>query len=132
MKNFVRVSIIAMMATSSFIFAASKDDKATIKSRQIVENATPDDWKALADAAAICVNKKTNLTQAAEWLEKSLSIKESAYNLEIKGDYMLLSNQPKVAMGLYIKAMQTGMNSQSGYDVSQLQAKIAALRTAQN
>ncbi|MFN0050133.1 MAG: hypothetical protein ACKVOU_13505 [Cytophagales bacterium] len=132
MKNIVKIALFALVFTSSQAFARTKDDKATLKSRQIVENATPDDWKALADAAAICVAQKTNLTQASEWLTKSLSIKESAYNLEIKGDYLLLSNQPTEAIAVYIKAMQSGLNLEKGFEVKNLQEKIAALRAAKN
>lgn len=132
MKNIVKIATLAIMAVSTVSFATHNDDKATIKSRQIVENATPDDWKALAQAAAICVDKKTNLTQASEWLEKSVSIKETAFNLEVKGDYLVLSNQPEKAMPLYIKAMQIGLNNESGFDVKSLQAKIGNLRAIKN
>lgn len=133
MKTLVKVIVATLLLTVSvFGSYAKKDDKIALKSRQIVENATPDDWKALAEAAAICVKKKTNLTQAAEWLDKSLSIKTTAYNLEIKGDYMLLSNLPQEAMSFYIKAMQTGLSTESNFDVTALQSKIAKLKNTKN
>ncbi len=132
MKTIVKIAVMALVAISSAAFAGQKDNKTTLKSRQIVENATPDDWKALAMAAAICVNKKTNLTQASEWLEKSVSIKETAYNLEVKGDYLILSNQPEKAMAQYIKAMQVGLNNETGFDVKNLQVKIGNLKSAKN
>ncbi len=132
MKTIVKIAVMALVAISSAAFAGQKDNKTTLKSRQIVENASPDDWKALAMAAAICVDKKTNLTQASEWLEKSVSIKETAYNLEVKGDYLILSNQPEKAMAQYIKAMQVGLNNETGFDVKNLQVKIGNLKSAKN
>ncbi len=132
MKNIVKTFVIVSVFISSFAFAAKKDDRITLRSRQIVESATPDDWKALAQAAAICVDKRTNLTQASEWLDKSMAIKVTSYNLEVKGDYMLLSNQPDQAMSFYIKALQTGLNSEAGFDVTNLQTKISQLKSVKN
>lgn len=126
----MKTKIVIFAAVVSLVMAANakQDDKVVLKTRKMVENSTPDDWKTLADAAKICIRKKSNLSQALEWLEKSLSIKTTAYNLELYGDYFAISNQPETAISYYVKALKAGLASDQYFNLNPLQAKIAALK----
>lgn len=134
MKKIFVLIVTALLSAN--IFAANifekQEDKITLKTRKIVENATPDDWKSLAYAASICIANKKNLTQASEWLQKSLSINKNSYNLEVMGDYLLISNLPEEAKKQYVAAMKLGMEQDANYDLKPLQQKLKDLKELQN
>jgi hypothetical protein len=117
---------------SSAAFAANiqvKDtDKTTLKAREAVENASPDDWKTLAESAEKCMKKNVNLKEAATWLDKSLTIKEDPYNLRLKGDYYQLNNLPQQALEYYIKSIRAGLATNVNYSDPDTQRKIAEIK----
>ena len=92
---------LLLIATTAQFSYAGYGDKTSDKARTAVENAAPDDWKTYAKSAQKCIRKKVNLKEAATWIDKSLSIKETAYNLEVKGDYYAAMNLPEKAIEMY-------------------------------
>jgi len=107
MKNYSKLfmlALVGMILFSSTTFAGVKE-KAVAKANAVVQNASPDDWKTLAAQADYLIKKEAGLATAKNWLDKSLAIKESAYGLEVFGDYYLASNLPVKAIGYYIKSM---------------------------
>jgi len=133
-------SLIALIFTLFFLSGAAfaggdkeaKVDKTTAKARQTVADATPDDWYALAKAADMCIKKDKNLKEAASWLDESISIKETPYNLEVKGRYYEASNLPQKALGHYVKALQLGKSQDFYFDGKELQTKINDLHAQLN
>ncbi|UII33759.1 hypothetical protein LVD17_08005 [Fulvivirga ulvae] len=126
MKNLMKVSLACMLGlvlTMSNVMAAS-GDKVTEKAREAVSNAAPDDWETLAKAADMCIKKKVNLTEAKEWLDNSLSIKESALGLEVAGDYYMLNKLYDQAINNYVKSMLLTKEKDFYADTEGLQAKI--------
>ncbi len=118
--------IIILVGMTSGTFARDgKEDKIINKYKEIIENSSPDDWYTLAKSADICLQKNINRKEVAEWLDRSLSIRETPYNLEVKGDYFRINNLPEKAGKCYLKAIQIGSENDSNFDTKDLQAKIA-------
>jgi tetratricopeptide (TPR) repeat protein len=118
--------ILALVGISSGTFARDgKEDKIINKYKEIIENSSPDDWYTLANSADMCLKKNINRKEVAEWLERSLSIKETPYNLEVKGDYYRINNLPEKAGQCYLKAIQLGSENDPNFDTKGLQTKIA-------
>ncbi len=108
---------LATLFLSVGTFAGNKTDnnKTTIKARQAVEEAAPDDWYTFANSADRCIRKKVNLAEAKTWLQKSLDIKETPYNLAVMGDYYNLNNLPEKALDYYVKSLRVGLQEDINY-----------------
>jgi len=118
--------ICTILLSSSFSFA-KVDEKTTVKTRDAVENASPDDWYTLAVSAEKCFKKNVNLKEASEWLDLSLEIAQTPFNLELKGDYYVNNQLPDKAVEYYVRAMNTLKEKDGDADISQLQKKIAKI-----
>lgn len=125
-KNTMALLLIVCLLASSFSFAVA-DDRTTEKTREAVENASPHDWYTLAISAQKCFKKKVNLKEASEWLDESLAIAETPFNLELKGDYFNKNRLPEQALEYYVRAMTTLKEKDGKADVVQIQKKIAKI-----
>jgi hypothetical protein len=125
-KSSMLAAIAFVMLTGSMSFA-KVDDRTTEKTREAVENASPHDWYTLATSAEKCFKKKVNLKQAAEWLDQSLEIAETPFNLELKGDYFIANQLPDRALEYYVRAMNVMKEKDGEADVVQLQKKISKI-----
>ncbi len=127
------VAVVLSFCVLSILFstaATAKDsgsNKTVEKAREAVNNATNDDWMTYAKSAEKCIRKNVNLKEAAEWLDKSLAIKETAYNLKIKGLYYEKNNLPEKALEYYVKSLKVGIENDVTYEDLITQAKVAAL-----
>lgn len=119
--------MFAMLFAVSISFAKQSEDKAIVKARDAATNASPDDWHTLASCAEKCINKKANLKEANEWLDRSIEIKPTAYNLSLKGDYYVLNQLPEKALEYYVKAMTTAKTDDHTADISDIQKKISKI-----
>lgn len=117
------LGLILLVSQSSF-GVNLPSDKTIEKARTMVEKASPDDWQMLAKAADMCITKKLNLTEAKSWLEKSLSIKESAIGHEVAGDYYLNSKLYREAISHYVKSMKLIKQKDNTADLEDIQAKV--------
>ena len=115
---------LAFVLVQGVTFAGS-GPKTIEKARKAVESAAPDDWKTFADAASMCFDKSVNWDEALNWAKKSVDIRETAYNLEVLGDYYLKNNLPEKAIEYYIKSMDTARASDVEVDLGSQQAKIS-------
>lgn len=129
LKIVIAVLLVAFLGTS-FTYANvdldDKDSKSVIKARKAIQNAAPDDWTTFAQSAAICIKKNQNMKEASQWIDKSLKIKETQYNLEVKGDYYKANKLYREAMTYYIKSIAAGRSLDNNFDASRLQSKILA------
>lgn len=117
--------VAALIMISAVSYAGPVDDKTVEKARQAVQNASPDDWHTLAKSAEKCFNRNVNLKEAAEWLDKSIEIKPTVYNLTLKGDYYKMNRLPDKALDYYVKAMKIAKEEDNNSDLSEIQRKIA-------
>ncbi|CAN5488179.1 hypothetical protein BH23BAC1_BH23BAC1_31920 [soil metagenome] len=133
MKNLrsLMILLFATLFVTGTAFSADNkikdEDKTTLKAREAVENASPDDWKTLATSAEKCMKKNVNLKEAASWLDKSLAIKQDPYNLRLKGDYFQINNLPQQALEYYIKSIRAGLATDVNYVDQETQRKIAEI-----
>jgi len=134
-RNLILTLGLLSIALMSFTFSSpvsnqdkdgeEKADKVTLKARELVNEAAPDDWMTYAKAAEKCINKGVNLKEAAQWLDTSIEIKETAYNLELKGDYYVSNNLTDKALEYYVKTLKVGKEQDFNFDARGIQKKIA-------
>lgn len=120
-------AILVFFALSLSVSFARIHDRTTEKTRDAVENASPEDWYTLAISAEKCFNKKVNLIEAAKWLDQSLEIAETPFNLELKGDYYIENKLPDKALEYYVRTMNTIKAIDGEAKVSHIQNKIAQI-----
>lgn len=128
-KNYFSVVLFLSLITlmSSVSYATVTDDKTTLKAREAIENASPDDWMAYAKSAEKCMKKNVNLKEAAEWLDKSITIKSTPYNLKLKGLYYEKNNLPDEAIKCYVESLRLGLESDINYNDQETQLKVKKL-----
>lgn len=119
--------LLVAFASQSALAENRGTDRTTEKAREAVENASPDDWKTYAESAERCIKKGVNLKEASSWLDKSLAIKETAYNLKVKGLYYEKNNLPEEALQAYVKSLKAGLAQDINYVDSETQKKVAEL-----
>jgi hypothetical protein len=98
------------------------------KARTAIENSNGEDWEVRASWAKKCIARGINTEEVSKWLDKSLSIQENAYNLEVKGDYYAENKMPEKAIASYIKSISAKLKGSDKYDIASVQAKIAQLK----
>lgn len=123
-SKLMTVAAVAMFLVGSSFSVYAKSDKAVDKARSAVENASPDDWETYAKSAQMLIRKKASMGEAKKWVEKSLSIRETPFNLEVMGDYYIKNNLPKQAIKYYIKSMDKLKENDANIDTSAIQGKI--------
>ncbi len=126
-KKVLSLGLVVAFLLSVSVSYASTGSKAEEKAREAVENAAPDDWHTLAESAEKLMRKKKNLKEANEWIDKSISIKETSYNTTLKGDYYYALQMPDKALEYYVKAMQLAHKENKDADLSSIQQKVAAI-----
>lgn len=127
MKTFQKFMMAAMIVAAFAFSAQAKDSNAVKKAKEAVES-EPTDWKTLAKSAEVCFKKGENTEQALKWIDESISLKKTAKNLEIKGDYYASISKNEKALEYYTEAANVGRTSNPNFDSSKIQAKIWKLR----
>ena len=122
---------LATVFVSTSVYAAPKatENKTVEKARLAVEEAAPDDWYTYAEAAQKCMKKKVNLKEAKTWLQKSLNIKETPYNLAVMGDYYNMNKLPEKALEYYVKSLRLGLEQDINYQDHVTHAKMMKARS---
>lgn len=129
MKNLAKfISPILVLLFIPTVFASDgRSEKIVSKYRDAVENAAPDDWYTLAYSAKQCLDRKVNCKEVASWIDKSLAIKTTPYNLEVKGDYYVMNRLNDEALECYLEAFNMEKEKDNNYDGAELQKKIAVI-----
>lgn len=129
MKYKIRFFMILLLSgVSLYVYSSDgKNGKTLNKYRDIVEESAPDDWFTLASCAERCIKKNIVNKEVAEWIDRSLEIKKSSYNLEIKGDYYMKNKLPEKAGEFYLEAIRIGLEEDKNFDSTGLQTKIARI-----
>lgn len=128
MKKLANVTLLSFLSLLVISASAmdSRDEKIVSKNREAIENAAPDDWYTLASCAKKCLDRNVNCKEVSTWIDKSLDIKETTYNLEVKGDYFVANKLNDEALKCYIKAM-TLASENNNFKTEDLQRKIAKI-----
>jgi len=67
-----------------------------------------DDWRLPYRAAAFCLDNNVNLAEARGWMDKSIAMKETMYNLAGKARFLALDGKKADAIALAKKAIAVG------------------------
>ena len=126
LKSTFAIAMAFVVLSGSMAFAKI-DDRTTEKTRDAVENASPHDWYTLAVSAEKCFKKKVNLKEASKWLDQSLEIAKTPFNLELKGDYYNDNRIPDKALEYYVQAMNVMKENDGEADVSKIQKKVSTI-----
>lgn len=116
------------MSVGTFADNKADNNKTIVKARQAVEEAAPDDWYTYANSAERCIRKNVNLKEAKSWLETSLEIKETPYNLAVMGDYYNMNNLPEKALKYYVKSLRVGLQEDIHYKDAVTHEKMMKVR----
>ncbi|PWJ41919.1 hypothetical protein [Sediminitomix flava] len=119
----IALSANAFASNDLFDLDANKYDRL----RKKVALSTAMDWETPLAAAKVCVKDKQNMSEAYTWIEHSIAIKETASNLELKGDYLALHCLDQMAFEYYQKALVQKIEK-GETNFSSIQKKILALK----
>ena len=114
--NLFRTSLLGIaLLFSQLSVAGNVSEKVVEKARYAVEQAAPHDWETLAKSAEKCIRRGINLKEAVAWLEQSVEIKRTSYNLEVLGDYYAKNHLPKKAINVYAESFRRGILTNEHY-----------------
>lgn len=82
------------------------------------------DWKTYADCVRALVERRIKTEEALQWIDHSIEIRETIYNLEIKGDYLVLSGQVREGQKHYVRAIELAREEGKAHKVGEIQWKI--------
>lgn len=131
MKSLTKLTILSLLFSFIVMPTFANDDpnsKLVENAKKAVKKADATDWETLAQSAEICFIKKENIEEAVQWINKSLEIKETAYNLEVKGDYLKSIGKRREAKELYYNAILKSKEVDMQVNTSKLQEKLWELR----
>ena len=67
-----------------------------------------DDWRLPYRAATFCLDNNVNLDEARGWMDRSIAMKETMYNLAGKARFLALDGKKADAIALAKKAITVG------------------------
>jgi hypothetical protein len=87
----------------AFTFKVNTIDKVLAAARKAI-----DDWRVPYRAATFCLDNNVNLTEARGWMDKSIAMKETMYNLAGKARFLALDGKKADAIALAKRAITVG------------------------
>jgi hypothetical protein len=97
----------------AFTFKVDTIDKVLAAARKAV-----DDWRLPYRAATFCLDNNVNLAEARGWMDKSVAMKETMYNLAGKARFLALDGKKADAVALAKKAITVGKAADPKADTS--------------
>lgn len=126
MKN--KKSLLAVLVLLSAIVVNAhvyeSKDKVLNKARKAVASNFDNSWKVFAQSASMVIEKDIALDEAKDWLETSLKIQKTPFNLEVMGDYYLAVGKKEAALEYFYESLLLLKTTTVDPDTGQLQAKI--------
>ena len=92
----------------SFDIKINTDSIAYKNIKRAIASAKPDDWVIYAASANYAVDNNVHLDEAMDWIDKSISIKETYYNDFVKAKLLGKKGQKKEALKLIKKSRELG------------------------
>jgi len=84
-----------------------------------------DDWRLPYRAATFCLDNNVNLAEARGWMDKSIAMKETMYNLAGKARFLALDGKKADAIALAKKAIAVGKTADPKADTVMVDNLIA-------
>jgi hypothetical protein len=104
--------------TVPFTIKVDTVDRVLASARKAIAEAKPDDWRTPYRAAAFCLDNNVNLGDAKAWLDKSIAVKETMYNLTGKARLLAMEGKKADAVALAKKAIAVGKAADPKADTS--------------
>lgn len=104
--------------TVPFTVKVDTVNKVLASARTAIAEAKPDDWRTPYRAAAFCLDTNVNLDEANGWLDKSIAVKETMYNLTAKARMLAMNGKKADAIALAKKAIAVGKAADPKADTS--------------
>ncbi len=124
-KGLFAVALVATVLTAHATGPKlDNKDKVLEKARSAVASNYDNSWKVFAQSAQMVIAKKVALEEAKEWLEASILIKETPYNLELMGDYYYAVGENRQAMDFWVQSIILLKETAIAPNTEELQAKI--------
>jgi hypothetical protein len=92
----------------TFTLKVDTIDKVLTVARKAVAEGKPDDWRTPYRAAAFCLDNNVALGEAKAWLDKSVAVKETMYNLAGQARLLAMEGKKAEAIALAQKAIAVG------------------------
>ena len=126
MKNKKSLLAVLVLLSALVVNAHIYDgkDKILNKARKAVASNFDNSWKVFAQSASMIIDKGVALEEAREWLEASLKIQKTPFNLEVMGDYYFATGDNKTAIKYYYESILLLKETTLNPDTGPLQAKI--------
>lgn len=129
MKN--KKSLLAVLVLLSAIVVHANvvnpnigKDKVLNKARKAVASNFDNSWKVFAQSASMIIEEGVALEEAKSWLDASLKIQKTSFNLEVMGDYFFATGDKAAAIKYYHESLVLLKETTLDPDTGQLQAKI--------
>jgi len=104
----------------AFTFKVGTIDKVLAAARKAI-----DDWRLPYRAATFCLDNNVNLAEARGWMDKSIAMKETMYNLAGKARFLALDGKKADAIALAKKAIAVGKTADPKADTVMVDNLIA-------
>jgi Protein of unknown function (DUF2911) len=101
------------------------NEKAMTNSRAAVASMKADDWRTPFRAAQYFFNVDTNIPEATEWAQKSVSIQQNYFNMSLLADMQMKAGKTKDAIATAEKAVQLGKADKDKPDTRPTEKKVA-------
>jgi len=133
-RIFTAIIAILFISTGLFAYDGNKDaaEESLLKHKTIISKAKDRDWKTYAECANAMVTKRICNTEILNWINKSISIKETVFNHVVKGDYFVVEGKITEAKNEYIRAIELAMKNGKEDEVSDIQWKILIAMGVEN
>lgn len=103
-----------------FTFKVDTIDKVLAAARRAV-----DDWRLPYRAATFCLDNNVNLTEARGWMDKSIAMKATMYNLAGKARFLAMDGKKADAIALAKKAIAVGKAADPKAETAMVDGLIA-------
>lgn len=100
------------------------NDKAMANARAAVASMKADDWRTPFRAAQYFFGVDTNIAEATEWAQKSVSVQQNYFNMSLLADIQMKAGKTKDAIATAEKAVELGKADKDKPDTRPMEKKV--------
>jgi hypothetical protein len=93
--------------------------------RAAMASLAPDDHQTAFRCASFAFQSNTAMSEAKEWVDKSISIKETWLNLRLKADMLAKEGKPKEAIAFAQRAIEKGRQDAPPDEVTKIEKQVS-------
>jgi hypothetical protein len=100
------------------------EDMAVRKAKIKAAKAGIRDWKTLAGCAGILLSKGISTDEVLSWIERSIALRESSYNLGLLGDFYRAKLDFARSKDCYLRALMLAQSENDNEAIRSIQLKL--------